>query len=77
MIGKVLPMLRILLITIKQSVLARPIPVLTGPCTAELGLPSIHSYGYASQSSPAFIGACSAPPVGNPVRNAGYTKIAA
>jgi hypothetical protein len=31
-----------------------PIPVLTCQDTAELGLPSIHSYGYEFQSSPAF-----------------------
>ena len=30
-----------------------PIPELTCPDTPELGLPSIHSYGYEFQSSPA------------------------
>jgi hypothetical protein len=31
-----------------------PIPALTCPDTSELGLPSIHSYGYGFRSSPAF-----------------------
>jgi len=35
------------------------------------GLHSIHSYGYESQSSPAFIGACPASSFGTQVRNAG------
>ena len=35
-----------------------PIPALTCPDTPELGLPSIHSYGYESQSSPVFSSIC-------------------
>ena len=61
MIGKILPMLKFLLFTIKQSVSGRPIPILAGPGIAELGLHSIHSYGYAPPSSPAFIDTCPAP----------------
>ncbi len=38
-----------------------PIPALTCPATPELGLPSSHSYGYDSQSSPAFRRSCPAP----------------
>jgi len=71
MIDNVLLRLNILLCPIKQSSFAWPIPILTGPCTTELGLPSIHSYGYESQSSPAFIGACPASSLGILVRNAG------
>jgi len=37
-----------------------PIPALTCPDTAELGLPSIHSLGYGFQSSPAFNRICPA-----------------
>jgi hypothetical protein len=55
----------------KQSVSATPIPALAGPGPAALGLYSIHSYGYASHSSPAFIGTCPAPSLGILVRNAG------
>ncbi len=46
----------------KQSVFALPIRALAGPGAPELGLHSIHSYGYASHSSPALVlaqqGAC-------------------
>ena len=37
-----------------------PIPALTCPDTPELGLPSIHSYGYGFRSSPAFSRICPA-----------------
>ncbi len=39
----------------KRSVCELPIPALAGPGTPELGLHSIHSYGYASHSSPALV----------------------
>jgi len=38
-----------------------PILVLAGSDGIELGLPSTHSYGYGSQSRPAFNAACPAP----------------
>ncbi len=41
-----------------------PIPALNCPCTPELGLPSTHSYGYGSQSSPAPRRTCPAPTSG-------------
>jgi len=71
MTDKVLLILNILLFSNKQPVLSRPIPTLTGPCTAEPGLASIHSYGYESKSSPAFTGACPASSFVIQVRNAG------
>ena len=55
----------------KQSVSATPIPALAGPGPDALGLHSTHSYGYASHSSPAFIGTCPAQSLGILVRNAG------
>ncbi len=55
----------------KQCVLETPIPALAGPGRDVLGLHSIHSTGYASHSSPAFIGACPAQSLGILVRNAG------
>gem|GEM_PF-6292908 len=64
-------MLRNLVLTEKQSVSATPIPALAGPGPAEFGLHSIHSYGYASHCSPAFIGTWPAPSLGILVRNAG------
>jgi len=39
----------------------RPIPTLACPCTTGLELPSTHSYGYGSQSSPAPSRTCPAP----------------
>ena len=51
MIVKALPMLRNMLLLIQQSVLKTPIPILAGSGTAELGLHSIHSYGYVSHCS--------------------------
>jgi hypothetical protein len=55
----------------KQCVLETPIPALAGPGPEALGLHSIHSNGYASHSSPAFIGTCPAQSLGILVRNAG------
>jgi hypothetical protein len=58
-------------LTEEQSVSATLIPALAGPGSAELGLHSIHSTGYASHSSLAFIDTCPAPSLGILVRNAG------
>jgi hypothetical protein len=50
-----------------------PIPALTCPDTPELGLPSIHSYGYGYgfQSRPAFSRICPASASGKLVQYAG------
>ena len=37
-----------------------PLPALTCPDTPELGLPSIHSFGYGFRSSPTFSRICPA-----------------
>ncbi len=68
---KALPMIGYRVLTDKQTVSETPIPALASPGTAELGLHSIHSYGYASHCSPAFICTCPAPCLGILVRNAG------
>ena len=49
----------------------KPIPVLAGPGTPELELPSIHSYGYGSRSSPALSRPCPSPAPGILVQYAG------
>ncbi len=64
-------MLGYMLLIEKQPVSVTPIPARAGSGPAELGLHSIHSYGYASHSSPAFIGTCPAPSLRILVRNAG------
>ena len=48
---------------------------MAGPCTAALGLHSIHSYGYESHSSPASIGTCVAPCLRILVRYAGWPTL--
>ncbi len=60
-----------LLINPKTQFFTGPIPALTCPDTAELGLPSIHSLGYGFQSSPAFSRICPAPASGILVQYAG------
>ncbi len=64
-------MLGYLVLTEKQSVSATPIRVLADPGPAEIGLHSIHSTGYESHLSPAFIGTWSEPSLGILVRYAG------
>jgi hypothetical protein len=48
-----------------------PISILTCPDTAELGLPTIHSFGYGLWSSPAFSRICPASAFGILVQYAG------
>ena len=58
-----------------QSVIGpSPIPALTCSDSPELGLPSIHSHSYESQSSPAFSRICPAPASGILVKYAGLLK---
>ncbi len=57
-----------------------PIPALTCPDAAELGLPSSHSYGYGFQSRPALSRICPTPGCritdsGILVQNAGYATL--
>ncbi len=71
MLDQALQMLRFIVLIEIQGVSAAPIPALAGSGTAALGLHSIHSYGYASRSSPAFTGTSPAPSLGILVRNPG------